>query len=258
MADLTLIQLLYTSDPTVSPAVNEKYGELKADENGVLWMRDISEIGGGIGIRTARTPDKDDVDPNDSDNDAQGKPIVAFDSISFTHVFNDTTGKWDRLRADGDDADGIAPQANGLIKTVARLTGFNGATWDRILALGNDFDNMIEVASGFLATLNFNMIWNGADWSRDYKSAPFNAVVNVTALSASSSIILTGDKNRKYILIQNTDDTNDMVINFGTAATETNGVIIKAKNSYEPLIVPTTDIQAIAKTADIEVRIITA
>lgn len=56
--------------------------------------------------------------------------------------------------------------------------------------------------------------------------------VQATVTNASAQLV-AADAARKYLLIQNNDTTADIYINFGAAATLSNGLKIKAGQSYE-------------------------
>ena len=87
--------------------------------------------------------------------------IPTYDLLSG---FNGTT--WDRLRALGDDSDGVASATLGRLLALARLSGYNGATWDRLLSEGNDRDAIANTTLGNLQTLAFPHGYNGASWDR--------------------------------------------------------------------------------------------
>ena len=87
--------------------------------------------------------------------------IPTYDLLSG---FNGAT--WDRLRALGDDSDGVASASLGRLLALARLSGYNGATWDRLLSEGNDRDAIANTTLGNLQTLGFPHGYNGATWDR--------------------------------------------------------------------------------------------
>jgi len=87
--------------------------------------------------------------------------IPTYDLLSG---FNGAT--WDRLRALGDDSDGVSSASLGRLLALARLSGFNGSTWDRLLSEGNDRDAITNTTLGNLQTLGFQHVYNGATWDR--------------------------------------------------------------------------------------------
>lgn len=87
--------------------------------------------------------------------------IPTYDLLSG---FNGAT--WDRLRALGDDSDGVAAASLGRLLALVRLSGYNGASWDRLLSEGNDRDGIANTTLGNLQTLGFPHGYNGATWDR--------------------------------------------------------------------------------------------
>lgn len=88
---------------------------------------------------------------------------------------------------------------------------------------------------------NFNILDNSI------KHTKLNANTN-SNVGTSSASILAQDIHRKYLLIQNHDDTDSIYINFDVTAT-TSDLEIPPGGNYEPLIVPTNEIFAIADAA---------
>lgn len=306
MSDQSRPQVLYTADPTSAPADGEYFGDIKADLDGIVWIRPIATI--TLGPQTSRDANSDGIDPATAN-------IVAFDVAAFNYIWDATNLRWDRerryqaadnmptpearqvlsylfgfdgadwdmLRTGAGDANGVAAETLGLLKILARLTAQNAAgTYDRLLTLvdnadaegpdvtgllgvvsrlqgwnGSDYDRLKAFASdsdaigtntlGLLGALAHSMIFNGTNWQRDYKTANFNANTN-SNVGTSSTSILAGSITRKYLLIQNHDDTDSIYINFGAAAT-TSGLEIIPGGNYEPLVVPTDEIFAIADAA---------
>ena len=96
--------------------------------------------------------------------DGQTNSTSGIPTYDLLSGFNGTT--WDRLRALGDNADGVASAALGRLVALARLSGYNGATWDRLLSEGNDRDAITNTTLGNLQTLGFQHVYNGATWDR--------------------------------------------------------------------------------------------
>jgi len=96
--------------------------------------------------------------------DGQTNSTSGIPTYDLLSGFNDTT--WDRLRALGDNADGVAAASLGRLVALARLSGYNGATWDRLLSEGNDRDAIANTTLGNLQTLGFPHGYNGASWDR--------------------------------------------------------------------------------------------
>lgn len=66
----------------------------------------------------------------DADALTVGSPdLVSLDSTGLLYVFNGAT--WDRVRGQGNSADGLATLALGLPTVAGFPYAFNGATWDR-------------------------------------------------------------------------------------------------------------------------------
>ena len=96
--------------------------------------------------------------------DGQTNSTSGIPTYDLLSGFNGTT--WDRLRALGDDSDGVASVALGRLLALARLSAYNGATWDRLLSEGNDRDAIANTTLGNLQTLGFPHGYNGASWDR--------------------------------------------------------------------------------------------
>ena len=96
--------------------------------------------------------------------DGQTNSTSGIPTYDLLSGFNGTT--WDRLRALGDNADGVAAASLGRLVALARLSGYNGATWDRLLSEGNDRDAIANTTLGNLQTLGFPHGYNGASWDR--------------------------------------------------------------------------------------------
>jgi len=96
--------------------------------------------------------------------DGQTNSTSGIPTYDLASGFNGTT--WDRLRALGDDSDGVASASLGRLVALARLSGYNGATWDRLLSEGNDRDAITNTTLGNLQTLGFAHGYNGATWDR--------------------------------------------------------------------------------------------
>ena len=96
--------------------------------------------------------------------DGQTNSTSGIPTYDLLSGFNDTT--WDRLRALGDNADGVAAASLGRLVALARLSGYHGATWDRLLSEGNDRDAIANTTLGNLQTLGFPHGYNGASWDR--------------------------------------------------------------------------------------------
>ena len=96
--------------------------------------------------------------------DGQTNSTSGIPTYDLLSGFNGTT--WDRLRALGDNADGVASASLGRLLALARLSGYNGASWDRLLSEGNDRDAIANTTLGNLQTLGFPHGYNGASWDR--------------------------------------------------------------------------------------------
>jgi hypothetical protein len=157
MSDKIVPQVWYTVNPLADPIAGEFMGALKADQNGNLWIRPIATLGAGFGIQTSRHPDSDDVDP---------AGVIAFDVASFMYVWNPTTAAWDRLEAGGDNADAVAPVANGILANGSRLYAYNGATFDRLQSADDNTDAQAPIGLGVLKILSRLYAYNGATFDR--------------------------------------------------------------------------------------------
>lgn len=71
------------------------------------------------------------------------------------------------------------------------------------------------------------------------------STTNATALSASSTTVLIPNGNRKKLIIQNRDANGNIFINFGTTATQANGLKIPPGGTFESDSVVCTGIIAI-------------
>lgn len=201
MPDKDLPQILHTADPTAAPVDGEAFGEMKGDENGILWIRPIATL--VLGAQTSRDPDNDGIDPAVED-------IVAFDVACFNYIWDETNSVWDRerrfavadnmadpearqvlsflmgfdgatwdkLRTGAGDADGVTPETLGLLKILARNTIFNETNYD--LERGNTEQTLFSLGAR-TATLN------GADIT-NFNSRGGHFIVNVTSITATPSI----------------------------------------------------------------------
>lgn len=173
--------------------------------------------------------------------------------VSRLQAFNGTN--WDRLKAAANNTDAHG-SITGLLQVASTLYAYNGATFDRVRSMASDSDTISTSTLGLIASLAHSMVFNGTNWQRDYKSANFNANTNSNVGVASASI-LAASITRKSLLIQNHDTTNSIYINFGAAATTSDLEIIPGGN-YEPLIVPTDEIFAIADAVATTYTIVSA
>lgn len=73
----------------------------------------------------------DDNTDNQASEGATGNNVL-MGVLSRLQGYDPVGNNWDRLRIGGDNADAIAAAALGELLTLARNTGFNGATWDRL------------------------------------------------------------------------------------------------------------------------------
>ena len=123
--------------------------------------------------------------------DGQTNSTSGIPTYDLLSGFNGAT--WDRLRALGDDSDGVASASLGRLLALARLSGYNGATWDRLLAAGNDSDAIANTTLGNLQTLGFQHVYNGASWDRaTLLSDAADAVATDTSFGLGSLDRLTG------------------------------------------------------------------
>lgn len=107
-----------------------------------------------------------------SGNNADGvaaKTLGILDTVSFAYVWNGAT--WDRWTGSivgvwGDNADAQATVTTGLVRSRAEVYGFNGTTFDRIRSQGNNASGVAPVSLGVLDTAAFTYVWNGASWDR--------------------------------------------------------------------------------------------
>ena len=120
--------------------------------------------------------------------------IPTYDLLSG---FNGTT--WDRLRALGDDADGVASASLGRLLALARLSAFNGSTYDRLLSEGNDRDAIANTTLGNLQTLGFQHVYNGATWDRaTLLTDASDAVATDTSFGQGGIVRATGFNGSTY------------------------------------------------------------
>jgi len=130
--------------------------------------------------------------------------IPTYDLLSG---FNGTT--WDRLRALGDDSDGVASASLGRLLALARLSGYNGASWDRLLSAGNDGDAIANTTLGNLQTLGFQHVYNGASWDRaTLLTDASDAVATDTTFGQGSVNRVTGFNGSTYDRVRTLGDTS--------------------------------------------------
>jgi len=106
--------------------------------------------------------------------DAQAAPGAGvLGAETFGMGFNGTT--WDRLRSFATNADGQTSSTLGVLGTKAFLAGVNGSgTYDRIRAGGNDVNGIATTSTGNLNALSFNELFNGTSWDRARNSSAAN------------------------------------------------------------------------------------
>ena len=138
--------------------------------------------------------------------DGQTNSTSGIPTYDLLSGFNGTT--WDRLRALGDDADGVASASLGRLLALARLSGYNGATWDRLLSEGNDRDAIANTTLGNLQTLGFQHVYNGASWDRaTLLTDASDAVSTDTSFGQGGVSRLTGFNGSTYDRVRMLGDT---------------------------------------------------
>lgn len=107
---------------------------------------------------------------NDVDNVAsttrtptQPAPIAA---VAYTYGYDSVGDNWDRARVAGNNADGVAPEALGILKQAAALYGFNGTTFDRLLSQANNGDAVAVSTLGVLKQVAFQYTFNETSFDR--------------------------------------------------------------------------------------------
>lgn len=98
-----------------------------------------------------------------------------------------------RLRANGDNADGVVSVANGIQRTFAELALYNGgasgaASWDRWRSGVTNADGIATLASSVAQTVANLSIFNGATWDRVRGTA---GAINV-ALTSPATLTIAG------------------------------------------------------------------
>lgn len=193
MSDITLIHLLYTADPTSTPATSEAFSYLKGDENGALWMRPIAELSGGsVAIQTARNPDSDGFLPSSvtsfdtacflfgwngsnydrlrsSGNNTNSRTPVTLgllESVSYLYGYDADDDNWDRIRTFRTDQDSVSQSNNGALKCIAAIQGFNGSSFDRITIGSLTADNDSPASKGAVKTKAHGYHFNGSGFDR--------------------------------------------------------------------------------------------
>ena len=133
--------------------------------------------------------------------DGQTNSTSGIPTYDLLSGFNGTT--WDRLRALGDNADGVAAASLGRLVALARLSGYNGATWDRLLSEGNDRDAIANTTLGNLQTLGFPHGYNGASWDR-VRTLGGTSLDGLGQLSVSPAVPGAGVVANLYVSISST------------------------------------------------------
>jgi len=114
--------------------------------------------------------------------------------------FNGAT--FDRIRTLADNGDAQANLTLGLLATIARNQGFNGATWDRLRTIADNADNQANLITGLLSSIARQELYNGVTWdrSRNNNELTFLASAVRNATNASADFI-NYNANRLIVFI---------------------------------------------------------
>lgn len=102
---------------------------------------------------------------------------------SFTYAFDGTT--FDRVRSGSNAADAIATGATGNLAALSYSLAFNGTTFDRVRAGSNAADAIATGAVGNLASLAYNLAFNGTAFDRVRN----NSAANLTASTQPTALM---------------------------------------------------------------------
>lgn len=109
--------------------------------------------------------------------------LDAFNAIvtgSVPLLFNAADSLWYESQMLATDSNGQAAAQNGLQGVVARLQAYNGTTFDRVRSQGDNADGVTTNANGHLAVASHGYLFNGSAWDRA-RGNNVNKTVLVTA-----------------------------------------------------------------------------
>ena len=156
---------------------------------------------------------------------------------SFEHVYDPTTELWNRTSSGSADADALAPDTIGNVRTLALNFGWNGASFDRLWSIGSDTDGVPEQATGQQSVAAQLYGWNGASFDRVRLA---NVSKTVIATGSGPTAVWTPAAGKRFRLLGYTIDVAGTVAATGVQTIELLDDATTFKNHLAEVIETTT------------------
>jgi len=158
-------------------------------------------------------------DGNEADAIAEQTQGV-LERLCYLLGYNGST--FDRLRSGANNADAQAVATLGILKNLSHLMGYNGSTFDRLRSGANNADGVAAETLGLLKAQASNYLWNETGWDRARPNTKLSVLASAERTASADSGDLTNQNARGLHLQVNV-----------TSITATPSVVVKIQGKDE-------------------------